>query len=150
MADRKPGWELELPVSCGLADDAGFPLRGKVASVDSEIDPKTGTQRWHVVLPNKDGVLAPGMFLCVRLTTSAPHKALLVPERALCSDQGKKFVFVVNDQNIAERRDVTAGQLDDGLRVVSEGLNAEDRVITSGLQQVRPGMTVKPEKAAAN
>jgi RND family efflux transporter MFP subunit len=149
MANRKPDWELSLPVLWGLADNKDYPYRGKVVGVDNEIDPKTGTQRWHVLLPNKEGILLPGMFVRVRLITSAPHKALLIPERALGMDQGLPFVFVVNDQDLVERRAVKIGQVDDGLRSVTEGLKAEDRVITSGLQKVRPGMgmTVKPEKA---
>ncbi len=148
MADRLPNWELSRTVLCGLSGDAGFPLRGKVTSVDSEIDPKTGTQHWHVLLPNKDGVLLPGMFVRVRLLTGDPHKALLVPERAVGSDQGRKFALVVGDQNVAERRDVEVGQVqDDGLRVVSKGLSGDDRVILDP-SKATAGMTVKPENAA--
>ena len=149
MAGQKPGWELALPVSCGLADDQDFPIHGKVSSVDSGIDPKFGIQFWNLVLPNKDGVLVPGMLLRVRLAVSAPYKALLVPERAVGSDQGRKFVFVVDNQNAAERRDVEIGQLqDDGRRAVTKGLRADDRVILEHFR-VQPGMTVKPEEPAA-
>ena len=146
MADRLPDWELSRTVLCGLAGDNDFPLRGKVAAVDNEIDSKTGTQHWRVLLPNKDGVLMPGMFLRVRLAVSDPYKALLVPETSLTNDQGQRFVLVVNDQNVVQRRNVEVGQRqDDGLRVVTKGLTADDWVITAGLI-VAPGTTVKPEK----
>ena len=153
MAGQKPGWELALTVSCGLADDRGFPIRGKVSSVNSGMDPNTGTQKWALVLPNKDGVLVPGMFLRVRLATSAPYKALLVPERALGSDavgrdQGQKFVLVVNGQSAVDRRDVETGQVqDDGLRAVTKGLSGDDRVVLDP-SKVTAGMNVKPEEPA--
>jgi RND family efflux transporter MFP subunit len=149
--NAKPGFALSLPVVCGLPDNEGFTYRAKMDSVESRVDPASGTVRIRAVLSNKDGILMPNMFVRVRLTTSDPYKALLVPEKALGSDQGRKFVFVVNDQNVVEHRDVKVRQMtDDELRVVTEGLKAEDRVITSGLQLVRAGMTVtiKPDRAA--
>ena len=146
MAGQKPGWEHRLPVSCGLADDEGFPIRGEVSVVQDKMDPKTGTQTWGMELPNKDGVLVLGMFLRVRLAVSAPYRALLVPDRAMGFDQGRKFVFVVNRQDAAERRDLKVGQLqDDGLMAVTEGLSGEDRVILNP-SKVKAGMFVKPEE----
>ena len=101
------------------------------------------------MLANKDGVLMPGLFVRVRLITSPPHKALLVSDRAIGSDQGPKYVLVVNDQNVVEHRVVTTGLEYDGMRIVSGGLKPEDWVITSGLQRVQPGMTVKPLRPSA-
>ncbi len=155
MAGQKTGWEFSLPVSCALADDRTFPIRGKISSVDNSVDSKTGTQKWGLVLPNKDGVLVPGMFLRVRLTTQRPYKALLIPERSLGSDavgsdQGQKFVLVVNGQSAVERRDVEIGQLqDDGLRVVTKGLGGDDRVVLDPSKVTAVGMAVKPEEPAA-
>ncbi len=101
------------------------------------------------MLPNKDGLLLPGMYVRVRLAISAPHKALLVPERSLGSDQGRRFLFVVGDQNVAEYREVETGPLqEDELRVVTKGVTADDWVVISNLQQVRPGIAVTPERAA--
>ena len=110
---------------------------------------KTGTQRWRAVLANKDHVLMPGLFVRVRLAVSEPHKALLVPETSLGSDQGQKFLFVVGDQNVADCRDVQTGQRqDDGLVAIDKGLADGDWVVISGFRQFRPGMTVTPEKTA--
>ena len=138
---------LSLPVLCGAAGDKGYPDRAKMDFVEGHVNPATGTISCRAMLANKDGLLMPGMFVRVRLITNPPHKALLVPERAVGSDQGLKYALVVNDQNVVEHRAVTTGALeDDGMRIVSEGLKAEDWVITSGLQRVQPGMTVNRQK----
>jgi RND family efflux transporter MFP subunit len=141
------GKENELPVLMGLANEDGFPHRGKVQSVGAQVDPNTATIRCRAVLPNPDGKLLPGMFVRVRLVTSAPHKALLVTEDAVMSDQGKKYLYVVNDKNVVERRNVKLGSAQDGgLRVVAEGLTSDDWVVVKGVNQVEPGKTVEPEK----
>jgi RND family efflux transporter MFP subunit len=149
----KPASAPPPTVQCGLASDTGYPYSGKLESVESRVDPATGTVRCRAVLANKDGVLVPGMFARVRLAMGEPHKALLVPERSLQNDQGQKFVFIVNDQNIAERRNVETGPLqDDRLRAVMKGVKADEWVVTSDMQKVwpgmsaMPGMTVTPEK----
>jgi len=144
----KPDGRAEISVSCGLADDAGFSRQGKLDSTDIRVDPATGTLRFRAVLPNTDGILLPGMSVRVRLTTSAPHKALLVPDSSLAFDHGQSYVLVLTTHNVLQRRDVKTGPLHDGMRSVPEGLTAEDWVITDGLQRVRPGMTVKPARAA--
>ena len=143
----EPAWEF--PVLWGLSDDKGHPNRSKVESVDVNIDPNTGTARWRALLPNPDGILTPGMFVRVRVVLGPPAKALLIPESALGTDQGRRFVYVVNDRDVIEYRPVQIGQLDDGLRVVEEGLTTEDLVVTSGREKLRPGMTVQPEQAPA-
>ncbi|MGO9113806.1 MAG: efflux RND transporter periplasmic adaptor subunit [Thermoguttaceae bacterium] len=141
---------LSLPVVCSLAGDKGYPYRAKMDFVESHADPATGAISCRAMLANKDGLLIPGMFVRVRLITNPPHKALLVPDRVIGSDQGLKYVLVVSDQNVVEHRAVTTGALqDDGMRIVTEGLKAEDWVITSGLQRVQSGMTVKPQKPPA-
>jgi len=136
----------ELFVLCGLVDDNGFPYRGKLESIDIPVDPKTGTARWRALLPNPKGILIPGLFARVRLVLGAPRKAMLIPDSALGTDQGRKFVYVVSGPNVVEYRLVNIGQQDDGWRVVENGLTADDWVVTSGVQKLRPGIAVKPER----
>ena len=146
LQEKKAAAEREtgLPVACGLTDETGFPHRGTVESVDNQFDPKTGTVTWRAVVPNRDGVFIPGLFVRVRLSVRGPHKAMLVPEQALGSDQGQKFVYLATDKNVVQYRQIKMGTLQDGLRVVEEGLTPEDWVITSQVSKLRPGMTVKP------
>jgi len=95
-----------------------------------------------------DGLMVPGLFARVRLATGKPYSALLVPDRAVRSDEGQKFLFVVNEQNAVERRPVKLGPAHGDLRVVREGLGRDDRVVIGELQRLRPGMTVKPQAVA--
>jgi RND family efflux transporter MFP subunit len=136
--------EGEVPADMGLADENGFPRRGTVNFVDNRVDPDTGTVRARAVFANRDGALVPGLFARVRLAIGNPHKALLVPEEAIRTDQEQKVVYVVNDKDQVVSRHVVVGTAHDGLRVIAEGLKPEDRVITGGGRRVRPGMTVKP------
>jgi RND family efflux transporter MFP subunit len=145
----KGGKEGELPVRMGLAGEEGFPRRGKVQSVGAQVDPNTGTVRCRAILPNPDGLLMPGMFVRVRLVTSAPYNALLVTEQAVLSDQGQKFVYVVSDKNVVERRPVKVGSAQDGgLRVVTEGLKSDEWVVVKGFKVVEVSATVEPKKVA--
>jgi RND family efflux transporter MFP subunit len=146
-AIRKAEPTFSPTVLFGLAGETGFPHQAKLDSVDGRVDPNTGTLRCRALLPNKDELFVPGMFARVRLATSAPHKSLLVLDGSLGSDQGQKFVFVVKNQGALERRDVEIGHMqDDGMRVVTKGVTADDWVVTSGVDKLKPGMTVKPEK----
>jgi RND family efflux transporter MFP subunit len=137
--------EVERPVWLGLANEDGFPHQGVVNFVDNQINPKTGTLRLRGVFPNKDETLAPGHFARVRFPISAPHRALLVNDRAIDTDQGQKVVYVVDKDNKVNLRPVRLGTVHDGLREVIDGLNPGERVIVTGLQQVRPGATVEPK-----
>jgi RND family efflux transporter MFP subunit len=132
-----------LSVLCSVADDKGFAYRAKVDSIESRVDPTTGTVRFRAVLPNANGLLLPGLFVRDRLITSGPRTGLLVPERAIGSDQGQKFVYVVDGQNVVERRDVKCGQLCDRLREIREGLKADDRVMVAKPPEVGLGMKVQ-------
>jgi RND family efflux transporter MFP subunit len=134
-----------FPVSLGLANEEGHPHKGTVNFVDNQVNPKTGTIRLRGVFPNKDQVLLPGLFARVRAPIGRPHKALLVSERALDTDQGQKILYVVNEKNEVVSRPVRLGALHDGLREITRGLKPGDRVIVNGLQQVRPGVTVEPK-----
>jgi uncharacterized protein (TIGR03067 family) len=147
LEEKKAGKApTEFPVRCALADDKDFPYRGKLESVDVPIDPKTGAATWRALLPNPEGILMPGLFVRVRLFISAPHKAMLIPEQAIGADQGQKFVYVVADKVVQYRR-IQVGTLEDGLRVVNEGLTADDWVVTAQVSKLRPGMIVTPQPA---
>ena len=135
----------EIPVWLGLANEDGFPHRGVINFVDNRVNSGTGTIRVRGVFPNKDEVFSPGYFARVRVPIGVPHKALLVSERALDTDQGQKIVYVVDRDNRVASRHVQVGALHDGLRAISDGLKPGERVIVNGLQLVRPGMIVEPK-----
>ena len=122
---------------------------GKMDFVDNRMDVSTGTLRGRAVIPNKDYSILPGQFGRVRLIGSSPYQALLIPDTAVATDQSRKIVFVVKDDDTVEARAVTLGPLDDGLRVIREGLKPEDRVIVDGLQRARVGAKVSPQAAKA-
>jgi RND family efflux transporter MFP subunit len=137
--------ETEWPVALGLATDEGFPHQGTINFEDNQVNPKTGTLRVRGVFPNKDEALSPGLFARVRVPVGRAHRALLVTDRAIDTDQGQKVLYVVNKKNEVVSRAVRLGALHHGLREITEGLDAGERVIVSGLQQVRPGVTVEPK-----
>jgi RND family efflux transporter MFP subunit len=137
--------EAELPVLMGLANEDGFPHRGVIGFVDNQVLPRTGTLRLRGVFPNKDQVLLPGYFARVRVPIGRPHKALLVNERALDTDQGQRILYALNGKNEVVPRPVRLGALHDGLREVTDGLKPGEQVVVVGLQQVRPGVAVEPD-----
>jgi RND family efflux transporter MFP subunit len=137
--------DAPVPVWLGLANEDGHPHRGTIDFVDNQVNPKTGTMRLRGVFPNKDQVLSPGFFARVRAPIGRPHKALLVSDRALDTDQGQKIIYVVNEKNAVASRPVRLGALHNGLREITDGLKPGERVIVNGLQQVRPGVTVEPK-----
>lgn len=137
-----------VPVVVALAEEHDFPHRGTVDFVDNQVDPSTGTIRVRAVLPNPDGLLAPGLFVRVRVPVSEARPAVLVTDRAIGTDQDRKYVLVVNDQNVVEYRPVRLGGVHDGLRAVTEGLTPKEWVIVNGIQRVRPGATVTPQKVS--
>ena len=132
------------PVKVGLANEAGFPHAGQVDFVDNQVDPRTGTIRVRAVLPNPDRVFTPGLFARVQLEGNRASPALLVDDRAVLTDQDRKYVYVVGADNLAARRDVSLGRMAEGLRVVTAGLKPGDRVVVDGVQKIFfPGMPVK-------
>jgi len=141
--------ERKIPIEISLANEDRYQRSGLLDFVDNRVDPGTGTLKARAVFSNTDRLLAPGLFVRVRMPMGEPLQAVLITERAIGTDQGNKFVYVVNQQDVAEYRAVKLGPLaDDGLRVISKGLQAGERVITSGIQRVRPGLTVKPQNTA--
>jgi RND family efflux transporter MFP subunit len=144
---RPSSRETPNPVQVTLTGETKPSHDGKMDFVDNRLDVSTGTLRGRAVIPNKDFSVLPGQFGRVRLIGSSPYEALLLPDTAIASDQSRKIVFVVKDDDTVEARQVTLGPLDEGLRVVREGLKPEDRVIVDGLQRARPGAKVTPHAA---
>ena len=134
-----------IPVEMTTAVDANEAHRGRMQLIDNQVNARSGTVRVRAVFDNKDGELMPGQFAKLRLGRPAPQEALLVNERAVGTDQSKKFVMVVGDDNKVAYREVTLGPAVDGLRVVSSGLAPGERIVVNGLQRVRPGATVAPQ-----
>jgi len=139
---------LQIPVGIGLANEAGFPHTALIDFVDNQVDPGTGTIRVRAVLQNQERVFAPGFFVRVKLATGEPKPTVLVTERAIGTDQGRKYVLVVNDKNIVEYREVKLGALADGLRAITSGVAPGEWVIVNGIQRARPGITVTPQRVA--
>jgi multidrug efflux system membrane fusion protein len=148
----KPAEDGKNPVLMGLQDEEGFPHAGKIDFVNNQVNPTTGSITMRGVFPNPPlpgGVrlLSPGMFVRIRLPIGPQHPALLVIDRAIGSDQGLKYVYVVDAENKVQYRRVTTGPLQDkGLRVIEQGLKPDERVVVGGLQQVRPKMDVRPDE----
>ena len=132
------------PVQVTLTGESKPSHEGTMNFLDNRLDVSTGTLRGRAVIPNKDLSLLPGQFGRIRLIGSAPYEALLLPDSAIATDQSRKIVFVVRDDDTVEARPVMLGPLDDGLRVIREGLKPEDRVIVEGLQRARVGAKVSP------
>jgi membrane fusion protein, multidrug efflux system len=137
------------PVQVALTGETKPSHDGKVDFLDNRLDVSTGSLRGRAVVPNKDLSILPGQFGRVRLIASAPYDALLIPDTAVATDQSRKIVFVVKDDNTVEAKPVTLGPLDEGLRIVREGLKPEDHVVVDGLQRVRVGAKVTPHAAKA-
>jgi RND family efflux transporter MFP subunit len=137
------------PVRLKLIDEQDFAHRGKMDFVDNVIDRGTGTIRGRAQFANADGLFTPGMFARVQVPGSAPYAATLVPDVAIGTEQARKFVLVVNADNVATQKYVTLGDVVDGLRVIKTGLAADDRVIVNGLMQARAGGKVAPQEQAA-
>jgi multidrug efflux system membrane fusion protein len=145
--------EGKIPVYMGLQGEEGFPHQGTLNFVNNQVNPATGSILVRGVFPNPipasgtTRVLSPGMFVRIRLPIGQPHPALLVIDRAIGSDQGLKYVYVVNKDNKVEYRRVTTGALqDDGMRVILSGLKADESVVVGGLQLVRPNMEIQPDR----
>ncbi|MGN6513993.1 MAG: efflux RND transporter periplasmic adaptor subunit [Lysobacteraceae bacterium] len=137
------------PVRVGLANEAGYPHAGTVDFVDNQVDASTGTIRARAVVPNPDRMLTPGLFARVQLQGSGRFTAMLVDDKAVLTDQDRKYVYVLGPRNVAQRKDIVTGRLIDGLRVVESGLAPQDKVIVHGVQKVFfPGMPVQPRVIA--
>lgn len=134
-----------IPVQMGTSASTDTPFEGRLQLVDNQVDAKSGTVRARAVFDNKDGQLMPGQFARIRMGQATRTEALLINERAVGTDQNKKFVLVVGADNKAMYREVTLGSAINGLRVVRSGLQANERIVVNGLQRVRPGALVAPQ-----
>jgi RND family efflux transporter MFP subunit len=140
------GREGSVFVSLRLIDEPDFMHSGRMDFVDNVIDRASGTIRGRAVFSNPKGLFTPGMFARVRVPGSPAYPALLVPDVAIGSEQARKYVLVLDDQNVARVKYVVLGDTFDGLRVVKEGLAAEDRVVVNGVARIRAGQKVTPEE----
>lgn len=131
-----------------LVNEDGFPHVGQIDYMSNKLNTSTGTFEVRAVFPNTDGVLLPGLFVRVRVPVSRGPQ-LLVPEEAVSSDQGGHFLLLVDANNTVQRRPVETGPSDQGMRIVLDGVTAEDLVIVNGLQRARPGVVVAPVRAEA-
>ncbi len=132
------------PVQLGLAIETDFPRNGVIDFFDNRLNPATASVRARAVFDNADHRLIPGLFARIKLTSGTLH-AVLVPERAIGTDQSKRFVWVVGDDKLPQFRQITLGSLNNGMRVVAQGLQAGELVVVSGLQRIRPNSPVNPE-----
>jgi RND family efflux transporter MFP subunit len=138
--------EGHIPVEVGLIDEPGYPSRGTIESFDNHLDPSTGSILLRALVPNPDGRFVAGLFARVRVPGSERKPALLISDRAVGTDQSQKFVLTLSPTNTVEYRPVKIGGVVDGRRIVREGLSAGESVVVNGIQRVRPGMPVTPEK----
>jgi multidrug efflux system membrane fusion protein len=135
-------------VHVGLINEQGFPHEARLDFVDNQVDPEHGTIRARAVLDNADGEFTPGLFVRLKLVSPHSFRAALVDDRAIGTDLGRKFVFVVDGHNVVQYRAIETGRSVEGLRIVTSGLDTGDVVIVNGLQRVRPGVTVDATRVA--
>lgn len=140
--------ESQNPLWIGLANEEGLPHLGRLVFLDNRLDPATGTIHARGLLDNRDRLFTPGMFARVKLSGGAQQDAVLIKDSAVGTDQSVKYVLVVNEQSVAEYRAVKLGPVIDNLRVVREGLRPGETVVVNGLQRVRPGAPVNPQRVA--
>jgi multidrug efflux system membrane fusion protein len=140
--------QQKIPVELTLAGDNGHVYKGFIQSFDNRISTGSGTIRARARFENTDGALVPGMFVAVRLANADDSRVLLVPERAIGTDQSKKFVFVADKEGKADFREITLGQTVDGQRVVLSGLQSGERVIVDGTQHVMPGALIQAQEVS--
>ncbi len=135
----------KIPAFVELGNETNFPHEGYVDFVDNRLDPQTGTIRARAVLKNwNPSFITPGFFVRVRVAGATPYRAALVEDKAISSQQGVSFVFVVKPDNTIERRNLEIASLFEGKRIVKSGLKDGDRVVSTRLQILQAGMTVKP------
>jgi RND family efflux transporter MFP subunit len=137
------------PVRLRLIDEEHFSHHGRMDFVDNVIDRATGTIRGRAKFANADGLFTPGMFARVQVPGSAPYQALLLPDSAVATEQSRKYVLVVNSEDVVMQRYVTLGDIVDGLRVIKSGITRDDRVIVAGLMRARAGSKVTPQEQGA-
>ncbi|WP_426661915.1 efflux RND transporter periplasmic adaptor subunit [Rhodanobacter aciditrophus] len=144
----RDGGSPHIEASMELADESGYPHTGRIDFVDNQLHTDSGTMRLRAVFDNKDSLFTPGLYARIRLQSGQPQPRLLIDDRAVGTDLGNQFVYVVDAQHKVQYRKVTTGALYHGLRVVDSGLAPGDVVVVNGLQRVRPGAEVNPQQVA--
>jgi membrane fusion protein, multidrug efflux system len=147
-AAGKAGRSARIEAAMGLADEPGHPHEGRLDFVDNQLHTGSGTMRLRAVFDNADGLYTPGLYARVQLQSGQARSRVLVDDRAIGTDLGNQFVYVVGKDHKVQYRKVDTGALFHGLRVIESGLDANDVVIVNGLQRVRPGAEVNPQKVA--
>lgn len=142
--------DVQREVRMALADETGLPRKGVVDFIDNRLNPQSGTMRLRASFDNTDGQLLPGLFARIRVNASAPRPVVMTPERAVGTDQSRRFVWVVGADNLPQPRPVTLGALVDGMRVLESGVKPGEAIVVGGLQRVRPGQPVAPNKLAVD
>ncbi len=138
--------ESEVYVYAALSDEEGFPHKGIINFSDNRVDAATGTLRLRASIDNpKPRLLSPGLFMRIRLPVGAPRKSIMIAEKALGTDQGQKYLYIINDKNEAMKRPVKVGKLDAGMREITEGLAIDQWVVVEGLQRIRDRLKVDPK-----
>ncbi len=145
---KQAGHDARIEATMGLADESGHPHDGRLDFVDNQLHTGSGTMRLRAVFDNADGIYTPGLYARVQLQSGQARPRLLVDDRAIGTDLGNQFVYVVDAQHKVQYRKVSTGPLFAGLRVIDSGLNADDVVVVNGLQRVRPGVQVNAQKVA--
>jgi len=140
----------KVPAEIGLQTETGYPHRGTLDYAAPNVDPSTGTLAARAIFENADRVLLPGYFVRVRVPLGEPRTSLLVPDAALGSDQGGRYLLVVNKDNLVEQRKVELGPQVDTLRVIDSGISAEDKIVVNGLLRAIPGQKVDPQTQTAS
>jgi membrane fusion protein, multidrug efflux system len=138
----------DIPVEAETVTNGGRQLRGRLQLIDNQVNTKSGTVRVRAVFDNKDGTLLAGQYVKLRMGRAKAESAVLISERAVGTDQSKRFVMVVGEDNKAAYREITLGGTVNGQRIVTSGLKAGERIIVNGLQRVRPGMPIAPQGAS--
>jgi len=142
------GNSKNVPVEGETVTNGGRQLHGRLQLIDNHVNTRSGTVRVRAVFDNTDGSLMPGQFVKLRMGSAKPEAAVLVSERAVGTDQSKRFVFVVGEDSKAEWREVTLGGSAQGKRIVTSGLKPGERIVVNGLQRVRPGVLIAAQPAS--
>lgn len=145
---KQAGRNARIEAAMGLADEAGYPHEGRLDFVDNQLHSGSGTMRLRAVFDNADGLYTPGLYARVQLQSGQARARVLVDDRAIGTDLGNQFVYVVDKEHKVQYRKVDTGALFHGLRVIDHGLAPTDVVVVNGLQHVRPGVQVNPQQVA--
>ncbi len=133
-------------VRVGLANEEGYLHAGTINFFDNQVNSAVGTIRVRAVLPNADRIFTPGLFVRVQFVSGKKENVLLIDDKAVMTDQDRKYVYVVSKDNKVQRKDIVPGRMAEGLRVIQSGLAPDDKIVVAGQQKIHPGVLVKPDE----